>query len=81
VLGGTGVLPIRDTEDLHVLEVAVAARAHVLATFNFRDFLSYRRHVLVPGRIALHRTADHEVVIAHPAEVARWVRTGEIRIG
>jgi hypothetical protein len=81
VLGGTGVLAIRDTEDLHVLDAAVAGRADVLATANLRDFVNYRSEVLVPGRVVLHRTADHEVVIAHPGEVARWVRTGEIRIG
>lgn len=78
LLGGTGVMPIRDEEDAHVLEVALAGRAHVLATLDFSDFVNYRTEVLKPGRIARYRTADHELLIAHPAEVAAWIRTGEI---
>lgn len=81
LLGGTGVVPLRDTEDLHVLEVAVAGRADLLATFDFSDFVSYRTEVLKPGRIARFRTADHEVIIAHPAEIAAWIRIGEITLG
>jgi hypothetical protein len=80
VLGGSGLVPLHDDEDGRVLEVAVAGRADVVATANFGDFVNYRSTILVPGRIALHRTAGHEVVIAHPAEVARWVRTGEMTI-
>jgi hypothetical protein len=37
--------------------------------------------VIVPGRIAVHESADHRVIIAHTAEAARWVRTGEIGPG
>lgn len=81
VLGGSGLVPLVDEEDARVLEAAVAGRADVVATANLPHFLNYRSEILVPGRIALHRTAEHEVVIAHPAEVAQWVRTGEIRIG
>jgi hypothetical protein len=33
------------------------------------------------GRIAVHRTADHELIIAHPAEALPWVQTGRIEIG
>lgn len=78
VLGGTGVVPLRDEEDAHVLEVAHAGRARILATANFKDFVDYRTEVVNPGRIAIQRTADHEVIIAHPAEAAAWIRTGEI---
>lgn len=81
LLGGTGVVPIREEEDAHVLEVAVTGRAHVLATLDFSDFVNYRTEVLKPNRIAKYRTADHEVIIAHPAEAAAWVRTGEIVLG
>lgn len=81
VLGGTGVLPLRDEEDLHVLDAAVAGRAHVVATYNFDDFVSYRTRLVVPGRVAIHRAAGHDVLIAHPAVAAGWVRTGEIALG
>lgn len=78
VIGGSGVVPLDDEEDAHVLEVAVAGRARVLATANFADFVSYRTKVLKPGRVAIHRTAEHEVIVAHPEEVVAWTRMGEI---
>jgi predicted nucleic acid-binding protein len=81
VLGGSGLVPLHDDEDGRVLEAAVAGRADVVATANFRDFVNYRTEILIPERVALYRTAAHEVVIAHPAEVARWVRTGEMVVG
>jgi predicted nucleic acid-binding protein len=81
VLGGSGLVPLHDDEDGRVLEAAVAGRADVVATGNMSDFVSYRSEVVVPGRVVLHRVADHEVVVAHPAEVARWVRTGEMTVG
>lgn len=81
VLGGSGLVPLHDDEDGRVLEAALAGRADVVATGNMSDFVNYRSEILVPGRVALHRGAGHEVVIAHPSEVARWVRTGEMTIG
>jgi predicted nucleic acid-binding protein len=80
VLGGTGMVPLHDEEDAGVLETAVAGRADILATGNFSDFLNYRTEIVKPGRIAIHRTSDHEVIIAHLAEAAAWIRTGEIVI-
>jgi len=46
VLGGTGVLAMHDEEDRHVLEVACAARAHVLVTSNFRHFVTQDSEIL-----------------------------------
>lgn len=40
ILGGTGVIPINDIEDQHVLETALAGRANLLVTANFKDFLN-----------------------------------------
>jgi predicted nucleic acid-binding protein len=37
-LGGTGVIALRDVEDLHVLEIAIAGKADFLVTANFKDF-------------------------------------------
>ena len=58
LLGGTGLMPLRDAEDAHVLDTAVAGDAHVLATFNFKDFVSYRTRIVEPGRIAVHQVRD-----------------------
>jgi predicted nucleic acid-binding protein len=79
VIGG-GVYPIRDTEDRHVLEVAVAGEADVLATANLADFDmdgidkigdgSRVRIYACPGRPSL--------VIAHPDQVRDWLRDGVV---
>ncbi len=79
VVGGS-VYPIRDVEDRHVLEVAVAGHADVLATANLRDFDmddiekvgsgSRVRIYVPPGRNAL--------VIAHPDHVCAWLRAGVV---
>ena len=79
-LGGTGLVALRDTEDAHVMDVAVAGRADLLVTSNFTDFLDYRKDVREKDRIAIYRAAQHEVVIAHPYTAARWLREGRIVI-
>jgi hypothetical protein len=79
-LGGTGVLPLRDVEDQHVLETALAGRADWLVTADFRDFAEPFRtrtplRVMVPGRLAVHDAADgRRLLIAHPATAAAWLR-------
>jgi predicted nucleic acid-binding protein len=78
LLGGTGVMPLHDEEDAHVLETAVAGDAHVLATANFDDFIWYRSEIVKPGRIAIHEGPRQPLVIAHPFEVVRWTREGRI---
>jgi len=78
ILGGTGVVPLRDPEDAHVLETAIAGRARILATANFDDFLAAGSEILRPNRLALHRAPGGEIVIAHPALVANWFAAGEI---
>lgn len=80
LLGGTGVLPLRDEEDAHVLDVATAGRADLLVTSNFKDFLQYRQDVREKDRIAISQTAPHQVVLAHPCTVVRWLREGRIVI-
>jgi hypothetical protein len=77
-LGGTGLIALRDTEDAHVLEVAVAGRADVLVTSNFKDFLSYKKDVREADRVAIYRAPQHRVVIAHPYTAAQWLRDGRI---
>ena len=80
VLAGGGTYPIRDAEDRHVLEVAVAGRADVLATANMADFAmdgiarvgdgTRVRIYASPGRAGL--------VIAHPDQVRDWLREGVV---
>lgn len=81
VLGGTGAMPVRDAEDVHVVDVAIAGRADVIVTANFADFVSYRTEVVRAGRVAVIEHAGGRVVVAHPAEFAGWVRGGAVPDG
>jgi predicted nucleic acid-binding protein len=80
LLGGTGVIPLHDEEDGHVLDVAVAGRADLLVTTNFADFVTYRTDVRERDRIAIYSTTAHRVVIAHLFTAAEWLREGRIVI-
>jgi predicted nucleic acid-binding protein len=65
-LGGTGIIPIHDTEDVHVLETAIAGKANILVTANFKDFISKDVKVVIPERHAVYQNPDHAFQIAHP---------------
>lgn len=80
VLGGTGVLPMPDREDAHVLETAIAGRADLLVTADMADFTFPGVTVFEEDRVLRFRRADHDVVIAHPFRAARWVRQGRISL-
>jgi hypothetical protein len=79
-LGGTGVLPMRDIEDRHVLETALAGEADWLVTANLKDFAKGSRakmrvRIVVPGRLVVHRpAAGGRLIIAHPFIAAAWLR-------
>jgi predicted nucleic acid-binding protein len=78
-LGGTGVIPIRDTEDAHVLETAIAGKADVLITANFKDFISKDTEVVIPDRHAVYRSPDdHAFQIVHPYLMMDWMRSGQV---
>jgi len=77
-LGGTGVIALSDTEDAHVLETALAGRAAVLVTANFKDFISNDTRIIVLGRHAIHTTPAHVFHIAHPYYMMDWLRNGQI---
>lgn len=77
-LGGTGVIALSDTEDAHVLETALAGRAAVLVTANFKDFISNDTRLIVLGRHAIHTTPAHVFHIAHPYYMMDWLRNGQI---
>lgn len=77
-LGGTGILPIQDTEDAHVFETAIAGRAQVIITANFKDFIAKDTTVVLSQRHAIHTTPDHAFHIVHPYLFMDWLRAEQI---
>jgi hypothetical protein len=76
-LGGVGVIPIRDTEDRHVMETAWAGQANLLVTQNLPDFTGVDATPLSGDRVFGLRRGDASMVLAHPYEAAAWLRGGE----
>jgi hypothetical protein len=72
------VYPLRDEEDRHVLEVAIAGEADLLVTANMADFESADVFKVGDGtRIRLHpRPGQATLVIAHPNQARDWLRAG-----
>ncbi len=79
-LGGTGLLPLRDTEDAHVLDTAIAGDTDILATANFKDFLTRNTEVLVPDRLARFEHPRGRLLIAHPFTIRSWFLSGRIEL-
>ncbi len=77
-LGGTGVIPLLDCEDAHVLESAIAGQAHFLVTANFRDFYFKDMEVVEPQRYARYQRADQIISIVHPYKMMDWIRAESI---
>jgi predicted nucleic acid-binding protein len=75
-LGGVGVIPVHDTEDRHVLETAWAGGADILVTANLADFVQTSDEAIVEGRVYQSRRGGVPMMLAHPFEAARWMRTG-----
>jgi len=79
-LGGTGLLPLRDAEDAHVLDTAIAGDTDILATANIKDFLTRSAEVLVPDRLAGFEHPKGRLLIAHPFTMRNWFLAGRIEI-
>lgn len=77
-LGGTGVVPIEDWDDRHVLETAVAGGATALVTANFRDFLLKDSRVIIPQRHGIYRSAACSFHLVHPYLMMNWINRGEV---
>lgn len=78
-LGGTGVIGLRDIEDAHVLETAIAGKADFLVTANFKDFVVNRdTKIEIPERYAIYYSSAHNVQIVHPYLMVEWLRSGNI---
>ncbi|NEN91983.1 MAG: PIN domain-containing protein [Okeania sp. SIO3H1] len=77
-LGGTGVIPIEDWDDRHVLETAVAGGATALVTGNFRDFMVKDLRVIIPQRHGIYRSGDRSFHLVHPYLMINWINGGEV---
>ena len=77
-LGGSGVIPISDIEDQHILETALAGRANLLVTANFKDFLNKDIELIIPERHSIYNSPIHEFHIVHPYLMINWLNQGNI---
>jgi predicted nucleic acid-binding protein len=78
-LGGTGVIPLKDTEDAHVLETAIAGRADFLVTANFKGFIVDRdTKIEIPDRYAIYYSSAHSLQVVHPYLMVDWLRKGDL---
>ena len=77
-LVGGGVYPLRDEEDRHVLEVAIAGEADLLVTANMADFEAADISKVGDGaRLRLcPRPGRAALIIAHPDQARDWLRAG-----
>lgn len=73
-LGGTGIIPLHDTEDVHVLETAVAGKAQILVTANFRDFIAKNVKIVTENRHGVYQNANFKCQIVHPYLMAQWLK-------
>lgn len=77
-LGGTGVIPIRDVEDGHVLETVISGRADVLVTANFKDFVTPQTRIVIPQRHGVYVSPQHSFHVVHPYLIMDWLRDGRL---
>ncbi|WP_024547016.1 PIN domain-containing protein [Picosynechococcus sp. NKBG15041c] len=75
-LGGTGVIPLQDEEDRHVLETALAGGADILVTANFKDFLGKETEIVIPERHYCYFSPHSALKIVHPYLMVEWLRSG-----
>ena len=60
---------------LHVLETAVAGKAQILVTANFKDFIDKNVEIVTENRHGIYRSADCKCHIVHPYLMAHWLNT------
>jgi len=70
--------PRADDEDDRVLDTAVAGRAHMLATYNFKHFQTPNTEVVEDGRLLVYRTAHHTLLIADARRAADFLLHGRL---
>jgi predicted nucleic acid-binding protein len=78
-LGGTGVLPMKDTEDAHVLETAIAGKADFIVTANFKDFIiDQDTKIEIPDRLAIYYSSAHSLQVIHPYLMVDLLKRGTL---
>ena len=77
-LSGTGVIVLQYATDLHVLETAIAGKAHFLVTANIKHFTLGDTQVEIPDRHVIYRSPAHSVHIVHPYLMVEWLRVGSL---
>ena len=77
-LGGTGIIPLEDEEDRHVLETALAGKADLLITANFKDFLTKETEIIILNQHYIYGLPDRKLHIVHPYLMMDWLRQGYI---
>jgi predicted nucleic acid-binding protein len=78
-LGGTGLVPLRDVEDAHVLETALSGAADWLVTANLRDYASPARartslRPLDEGLVVVDAPDRRRLFVVEPRIAAGWLR-------
>lgn len=77
-LGG-GTTPLKDEEDADVLETALAGKADLLITRNFKDFITYNdTYIITLDRHAIHYGIEHQLHIVDPGLALQWLKTDSI---
>ena len=77
-LGGTGFIPLQDTEDAHVLKTAIAGRANILVTANLKDFIASDTQVVIRDRHLIYLSPAYQVHIVHPYLMMDWLNAASI---
>lgn len=75
-LGGTGIIPLQDEEDRHVLETALAGKANVLVTANLSDFKGKETQEVLIDRHYRYISPEQTLEIVEPFLMMEWIRTG-----
>lgn len=77
-LGGTGVIPLEDIEDRHVLETALAGQASILVTANLKDFLAKDTKIVTLNEHLIYSTYCPSLHIVKPSLMMAWMRNQDI---
>ena len=79
ILGGVGVIPLKDEEDRQVLETALAGKATLLITRNFKDFITYNDTYIIKNKEhAIHIGNSHKLHIVYPPLALHWIKANNI---
>lgn len=77
-LGGTGVIPLHDIEDRHVLETALAGQASILVTANIKDFLAKDTQIVTLNEHLIYSAYCPSLHIVKPSLMIIWMRNQDI---